>query len=244
MMSAYSFASGEFDDLRNFDRFNEASMRLFNLGFGLDYGINSWITAGAQWVPGLSPWSDKNANANDISEIYLGAKFQVLGENAPLRSEEFRFSIAPGVFIPLMDKHIFAVGSRFYFDWLFNRNFFVNLYNETLFFPGNQDFRNAGPDFYGVSGDLDYSLSFGIGSTFTAPICDGIVLSLSLPATYRYLPVPMHNLGINPNMSLLFTDTPLPLEFKFQYDFPLWGMSSLARHNTSFQLMAYFAFGR
>jgi hypothetical protein len=237
----YSFATGEYDDLRNFDRYNTASMRLFNLGLTLDYGALNWLTASIQWEPGLTLSSDSNANVNNVSELFVGAKMQLLGEQALYRSGEFRFAVAPGVFIPLMDNHVFAIGARLYFDWIFNRNFFVTLYNETLFFPGNQNFRNAGPEFYGVSGDVNYSLRFGIGSVFTAPIADGIDLTVGFPATYRHLPVPQHSICVNPNISLFFADMlPLPIEFKFQYDIPLWGMSSLARHNASLMVMMYF----
>ena len=238
----YSFATGEYDDLRIFERYNAASMRLFNLGLALDYGAFNWLTASIQWEPGLTLSSDSNANVNNVSELFVSAKMQLLGEQALLRSGEFRFAIAPGVFIPLMNNHIFAIGARFYFDWIFNRNFFVNLYNETLFFPGNQDFRNAGPEFYGVSADVNYSLRFGIGSAFTTPIANGVDLTVGFPATYRHLPVPQHSIFVNPNISLFFADMlPLPMEFKLQYDIPLWGMNSLARHNVSLLVRMYFA---
>jgi len=228
VMPGYSFATGEYDDLRNLDRFDEVSMRFFGLGFGLEYGVLSWITASAQWAPGWIPWSDENAAADNVSELFVGVKMLLLGERAPFESGEFRFAAAPGVFIPLTENQEFAIGARFYFDWLFNRNFFVNLYNETLFFPE----------------DADYSLHFGIGSVFTTPIANGLDFTLGLPATYRYLSDRQHSLGISPHVSLFFTDTPLPLEFKFQYDFPLWGMNSTAWHSVSMQIRFYFAFGR
>jgi hypothetical protein len=236
---SYSFVTGEYDDLRNFIRHDEVSTRLFNLGFALDYGLFNWITASVQWAPGWTSWSDESAAPNDISELFAGAKIQLLGVQAPFRSDEFRFLITPGVFIPLLDNHIFAVGARFHFDWAFNRNFFVTLSNETLFYPGNQDFSNTGPGFYDINEDVNYSLRFGIGSVFTTPITNGINFTVGLPASYRFLPASQHSITVNPHMSLFF-NTPLPLEFKFQYYAPLWGMNSIARHNASLEVRLYF----
>ena len=238
---SYSFITGEYDDLRNFERFDDTSMRLFSLGLALDYGLLNWLTASVQWIPGVAISSEAYDNVSDVSELFVGAKIQLLGEQGHFRSSEFRFAIAPGVFVPLMENQVFAAGARFYFDWIFNRNFFVTLSNETLFFPGNQNFRNAGPEFYGIDEDVNYSLRFGIGSVFTAPIANGIDFTVGLPATYRYLPVPQHSIVVSPHASLFFTNTRFPLEFKFQYDAPLWGMSSLARHNASLHVRMYFA---
>ena len=242
---SFSFATGVHDDLRNFDRFDEPSARMFNLGVGAEYGVLNWITAVVHWLPGWAAWSDTDAAANDISELFVGAKIQLLGEQAPFTSNEFRFTIAPGVVLPLVNDQVFALGVNFYFDWIFNRNFFVTLSNETLFFPGNQDFSGAGPAFSGINEDANFSLRFGIGSVFTAPIANGIDFAVGLPASYLFLPdTHQHNLGVNPHASLFFRNTPLPLEFKFQYYVPLWGRNSIARHDASLLIRMYFATGK
>jgi hypothetical protein len=181
-----------------------------------------------------------------MSELFVGAKIQLLGPQAPFRSDEFRFAMTPGVQIPLMEDQALAAGARLDFDWIFNRNFFVSLYNETLFYPGEQEFSQTVPEFHDIDGDLnyDYRLTFGIESVYTIPIGGGIDFTVGLPMVYRFLPVPRHSIDATPHASLLFTSMPLPLEFKFQYGVPIWGRSSIARHTASLQVRMYFALGR
>jgi len=181
----YSFAMGEYDtdgDYHNLP-YDDISLKLFNLGFALEYGINNWITGAIQWVPGWTPWSNIRAatgwydtNTNGVADIFAGAKFQIVGEDAPVKASMVRFSAAPGVIIPLpgpnfedqfkkvnlstssgndatlysMDNHVFAAGGRVYFDFVINKNFFINLYNETIIYPFKQDLNKAGANFYGA----------------------------------------------------------------------------------------------
>ena len=237
---SFSFTAGEYDGQGNFDRFDEFQARLFNLGFGVDFGVLDWLTVSAQWASGWALWADEDAVANDLSELFVGVKILLLGQQAPFASSDFRFSVAPGVFVPLVTDHIFAFGARFYFDWIFNRNFFVTLSNETMFFPFDEDFANAGPDFSGIKGDANYSLRFGIGSVFNTPITGGLDFAVGLPASYRFLPYPQHSLDINPHVSLFFRNTFLPLELKLQYYIPLWGRDSITRHDLSLLFRIYF----
>jgi hypothetical protein len=240
----------------------------------------------------------------------------------------FRFSVAPGLIIPMpgpnfadevkklgtddditfssMDKHVFAAGARFYFDYIVNRYLFVNVHNETIFYPVRQDLNRDSPnlaaakllipagvyagliaqgvpeanaqglsgmvanDLANASGNINYQyrMTFEIEPVFTYPVADGINLSFGLPINYRYLPAPdislsnvgesngvvdvesllrenlkvgaQHSLGINPNISMFLTRTPLPLEFKFQYGIPVYGQNTMARHNMMLQIRAYF----
>jgi len=240
IMPSFSFATGERDAGGNFERFGSVQERLFNLGFGADLGVLDWLTVSAHWFPGWVARSDENTVTNNVSELFVGAKIQLLGEKAPFTSGEFRFAVNPGVYVPLITDQAFAFVTRFYFDWIFNRNFFVSLTNETMIFPGNQDFADAGPDFAHIRGNANYSLRFGLGSTFTAPITEGIDLTVGLPASYRYLPYPQHSLGVNPHVSFFFRNTALPLELKLQYYFPLWGRDTRARHDASLLFRIYF----
>ena len=108
-----------------------------------------------------------DVNANGFADIFAGFKIQIAGEKAPIKTTMLRFSAAPGVVIPVsgpdfnhefdiinngdpatikkMDNHVFAVGGRVYFDYIFNKNFFINLYNETMFYPVKQDLNRDGP---------------------------------------------------------------------------------------------------
>ena len=345
----FSYAPGSFDSDGKYHSFDDGSVRLFNLGFALEYGIINWITAAVQWTPGWTPWSNlegatgsDKTNVNGVADLFVGAKLQILGEKAPVQTDTFRFAIAPGVIIPLpgpdfedelknmakgddatlssMDNHVFGAGARVYFDYIINEHFFINLYNETIIYPVKKDLDKAGPnlmmakagfgsqlsafagmgfdpllgqiagDLNNVSGEVNYKyrLTFEIEPQYSTNLGKGLIFSAGLPINYRFSPaydyslsgtgglltdlttlktylggtgyedmIPtndsellamaqlkgdaQHSLGINPNVSLFLTSTPLPLEFKFQYGIPVYGQNSMARHNFTLQVKVYFA---
>jgi hypothetical protein len=173
-----------------------------------------------------SKGADPSANVNGVADLFLGAKVQLIGEKAPFQSSRFRFAIGPGVVIPLpgpdfgdevdksgeftlnkMDNHVFATGARLYFDYIINEHFFINAYNETLFYPIKQDLDKHGPELAAVkaglvqagvpdvavaqiSGDVNYKyrLTFEVEPVYTTPIAQGITLSAGLPINYRFIP--------------------------------------------------------
>jgi len=177
----FSFAPGSFDNDGDYKKFDNGSVKLLNFGFALEFGILNWVTAAAQWVPGWTPWSNikpalgglpfdpkGKVNTNGVGDLFLGAKLQIIGVNAPIQNNMFRFAAAPGFIIPMpgpdfkeeyknlvdgkkatynnMDKHIFGMGGRFYIDYIVNENFFINLYNETILYPAKTDLAKARPD--------------------------------------------------------------------------------------------------
>jgi len=319
----YSFATGTYDTDGDFTSFDSGSVKVFNLGFALEYGVLNWLTAAVQWVPGWTPWSDvkaasgvSNTNANGVADLFAGLKIQLAGEKAPLRTGNFRFALAPGVIIPLpgpdfekeltnamtgskatlssMDNHVFGAGGRFYFDVLFNKHFFLNLYNETIIYPSKLDLNKNSPVFYGakaqiagamqetlgpgaayimdINGKINYNyrLTFELEPVFTTPIASGIDLSVGLPINYRFIPAysysfdypaaiapyseaiepylkgaldtdAHHTLSLIPNASIFIMKSFIPLEFKFQYAIPVYGRNTMARHNATLQIRAYFA---
>jgi hypothetical protein len=180
----YSFGLGWYHN-GAYQKFDEDSIKYFNLGFDFEFGVNDWVTANFKWIPGWTFYSDLRALTSNLYpsitadtttnggvDIFAGAKFQIAGEKAPLKSELFRFAIAPGVIIPLpgpnfqdeytnlmkgekatvskMDNHVFAAGGRFYFDWIINQSLFINLFNETIFYPVKQDLNKDGPNLAGA----------------------------------------------------------------------------------------------
>ena len=238
----FSFAPGVFDTDGKYQKFDNGSVRLFNLGFAVEYGVINWITAAVQWVPGWTPWSDlegptgsDKTNVNGVADLFAGAKIQIVGEKAPVATNRVRFSVAPGVIIPMpgpdfeeqvkkmsngedatissMDNHVFGAGARFYFDYVINEHFFINLYNETIFYPVKQDLNKYDPTTavikggmlatYGammppaaiaalndVGGDVKYNyrLTFEIEPQFSTNIAKGLSFSAGLPINYRYTP--------------------------------------------------------
>ena len=164
------FGSSSFDG--NGERVTTPDLFMFNLGAAVEYGINDWITAAIQWVPGFNIMSEyklpgpPTARFRDMGDIFVGAKMQLMGPNAPLSSNAARIAIAPGVKIPLpgpdfeeqarnaargndytfatIDKHVFGFGLRSYFDIIVNENFFINLYNELILYPIKGDLKDVG----------------------------------------------------------------------------------------------------
>ena len=239
----FSFASGGFDENGSSTKFNDGSLKVFNLAFAVEFGIIDWITAAVQWTPGWTPWSDLKAvtgyddtNTNGMADLFAGAKIQILGENAPVTNSMFRFAAAAGIIIPLrgpdfedelknvmagkqatmasMDNHVFAAGARLYFDWIISDYFFINLYNETVFYPVRQDLNKDGPAFAGVKAaaggvfdDVDgevnyrYRLTFEIEPVFTNPMAEGLRFTAGLPVTYRYIPAYEYSFGFPSGMA-------------------------------------------
>ncbi|MCL2319499.1 MAG: hypothetical protein FWC45_05390 [Treponema sp.] len=244
----FSFAPGAYDTDGKYQKYDNGSVKLFNLGLALEFGITDWITGAVQWTPGWTPWSDAKAaapsamasqikgdiNANGVADLFAGAKIQIVGTKAPVKNDMFRFSVAPGVIIPMPgpnfqdqmdnivaektatlasnDKHVFAAGGRFYFDYIINKNFFLNLYNETIFYPVKQDLDKDGPNLAAakllipmaagaagpvVSADLKdatgevsykYKLTFELEPQYSTPFGNGMIFSAGLPVHYVYSP--------------------------------------------------------
>jgi hypothetical protein len=77
----------------------------FNLGGAVEYGVNDWVTAAVQWVPGYNVYSkiediDK-ATLADAADLFVGVKLQIVGPKAPVQNESVRLAFAPGIKIPL-----------------------------------------------------------------------------------------------------------------------------------------------
>ena len=229
-----------------------------------------------------------NFDSNGVADIFAGAKIQIIGEKAPVASDMFRFAAALGVIIPMpgpdfskeagniagtkdatinsMDRHAFALGARLYFDWIINKMFFLNLYNETIIYLGDGDFKGHGLDTASAIGGLGngkvsykYKLTFEIEPVFTMPLAEGINFSAGLPVNFVYKPAPglspynamyfpnsnykddSYVLSLRPNASVFLTKTPLPLEFKLIYSLPILGQNNIAQHAIQLQIRAYFA---
>lgn len=182
---AFLFADDAFGD--SFEWFTDAKsgveQRAVVMGVALEYGINDWITGAVQWTPGFSLWSDlditgtKTANSTAPgtaaggdagigrwADTFVGAKFQLLGPNAPIQTEDSRLAIAAGGKIGLpgpdwkdeeknlntdkdfiassIDNNVNGLGARFYYDMLFSENFFLNLFGELSYYPWEGDVAN------------------------------------------------------------------------------------------------------
>jgi len=213
-----------------FDKIN-----FFNLGFALEYGIGDWITGAVQWTPGVTLSSDINgalpsslaipgleANMNDAADLFVGAKFQIIGPKAPVVSQQFRTAIAAGILIPLtsgpdfskeltaigggankatlssMDNHSFGAGWRAYFDILLGKKFFINFYNETIFYLQKRDLikydvQHAGGYLQGneeLKGTINYQYrtTFEFEPVFETTIGPSVGFTAGLPVAFVHTP--------------------------------------------------------
>ena len=200
---------------------------VFNLGMAVEYGINDWFTGALQWVPGYNLTSSvdglKKATLADTADLFIGAKIQIVGPKAPVKNETIRFAIAPGFKVPLAypdwkeeyanmnagdtflaspaDRHTLAIGARGYFDYIINEMFFLNLYSQFLYYPGDIDLKDAGLTEYGTWKTLNgyvstynptlnygYDLTLEFEPHFSTMISDGLELSAGLPVSYNMTP--------------------------------------------------------
>ncbi|MCL2070190.1 MAG: hypothetical protein FWH19_04310 [Treponema sp.] len=285
---SYIFGSQSFDEDGN--RVESADIKMLNLGVALEYGINSWITGAVQWTPGINLWSEVDAGLpfpgdayiKDMGDLFVGAKLQIVGPAAPVRSTGIRLAFAPGVKIPMpgpdfgdelqsamsggdltvatLDKHVLGAGLRSYIDFVINENFFINLFNEFIYYPLPGDLRNNSAYLalaaLGASGDTEvnygFDLTFELEPAFTFDLAPGVRLNAGLPVNYKLAPQPdidmlifpdpelTHLLTVKPGASIFFMGWALPMEFKLAYHLPVWGQYSTANNVVNFQWRVYF----
>ena len=206
---APSFTTGEKVFTDDGTRETKYAIKAFNFGAALEYGITGWITGAVQWAPGVNAWSDvdtqvpyidmsggtpamafstSTVRALDVGDLFVGAKMQILGKDAPIKNNKVRLAFAPGIKIPFggpkfdkqaenaangdkvtagtMDNHVLALGLRSYFDFIINDKFFINFYNEALFNVTKRDFKKMGYMEYVVSQGMDFANTF-LSDTFS-----------------------------------------------------------------------------
>ena len=210
-------------------------LKFFNMGLALEHGVNSWLTAALQWTPGYNLYSkiDRptvgDADAKDMGDLFVGAKTQLIGPKALLvQSDQMRFAIAPGLKVPLtsgpdfekefnkiganddytaakLDKHVIGAGWRLYYDYLFTKEFYINFYNQTIFYPMKGKFKhsdlgaigalrgvNAPAAYNGAvrAGDVDYKydIVFEVEPNYTFEIAPKTTFEFGLPINYTANP--------------------------------------------------------
>ncbi|GAB4367848.1 MAG: hypothetical protein Kow009_04670 [Spirochaetales bacterium] len=247
-------------------------VQYFNLGIALEYGVTDWITAALQWTPGWNIWStmgfDKQLIApntylyfdqgvlGSFADLFAGAKIQIIGKKAPVANEAMRFSVAPGVKIPMPgasaadkkptedeafvakepDNHLWGMGARLYFDYNVTPEFFVNLYSEFIYYPEQKvsDSVNFGDDVKVAKG---YDWTIEVEPQYWAPVADGMIFKAFLPFTYKMTPDYKIDgtkqtdkastiLTMTPALGLFFTKTFMPIELEVGYRWPLMGTNN------------------
>ncbi|MDR0623619.1 MAG: hypothetical protein LBG10_04245 [Treponema sp.] len=185
----FAFANGAYDTDGAYQSYDsgKGALKGFLLGAALEYGILDWISAALQWTPGWMAASEvdtkagvsDNVNVNGVTDLFIGGKFQIVGEKAPVQTSMFRWSLATGVKVPFpgpdyeeqyknasksgnepvtaanQDRHVLGLGLRSYFDYVVNENFYIDLYGEFIGYPMKGKLSESGLTGYGITKNID-----------------------------------------------------------------------------------------
>jgi hypothetical protein len=287
------------------------SAQIYNLSFALEYGVTDWITAALQWTPGwrfASSFSGVNDITGDtlrgnlpalpsiqnqvpdntdisstgLNDLFIGAKLQIVGENAPVVSESHRFAFATGVVAPIstydadaegksyldgdefqpqrVDEDTLGIGARFYYDYIVNQSFFVNLYNETIFYIP-RDLETMSFDVDGTTlvsepseaeYDYGYKATFELEPQYQTMLSDDLRLGLGLPVTFVTRPEleidgegqenESYVLSVGPNISFFLLGAPWPIDLELQFSTPVIGKNADVSNTVVLQIKNYLRF--
>ncbi|MDR3138235.1 MAG: hypothetical protein LBT95_01020 [Treponema sp.] len=268
----------------------EGAFKTLNLGFSAAAGITDWLTATVKWNPGWNVWSRKDQVFMPSEKILLTGfydilaeiKVQIAGPQGLFKKRGFRFALAPEFKIPLpgpnyaeqeaklqrgepiimenLDRHVFGLGGRIYFDYLINKMFSINILGEAIFYPVLKKLKDVGFDEYLYAGPLipadsmvrylgDLNLKGGV--YFAKALSRGLIFGVGLPLNYMvncgtwyYSYLKNRNisylLSLQPDIGLFFFRLPVPVHLRLGYSLPLLGMDQNAVHVFALSLKIYF----
>ena len=290
VVPVYSFTSSVFEAGEGFtaDRESVDDRKAFLLGFAVEYGITDWITAAVQWTPAVTAWSEidqdtfpGDATLNRWSDIFVGAKVQIIGPEAPVSRSDMRLAMAPGVKIPLpsadwedeidnagagddfiaanVDRNVLGIGGRFYFDYLFSPEFFVNLYAEYIAYPIEGEpplgMYAAGALMGGLDTDkvgYGYDLTLEIEPHYVYTASPDLRITPSLPITFTHSPGLEYDgeqvgrmsrvLTVEPTVEFFFTGLTVPTALEIGYRYPVAGQNAGATNALVIQIKNYLKF--
>jgi hypothetical protein len=179
-----------------------------------------------------------------LSDFSLKARFQIIGDTAPLKSARFRMRLTPGMVIPfpgIDDKdssgnHTWGAGGEISFDTLVTDNFFINTRGDLYWFPlDNQSKTNN-----------DWEMTLEAGPHYNIGI-GGASLSLALPVNWKADMegggVFSHLLTLRPTLALKLTH-PFTVNIEVEYAFPLYGKNNYTVHVITIKVPVYFNFAK
>jgi hypothetical protein len=179
-----------------------------------------------------------------LSDFSLKARFQIIGDTAPLKSARFRMRLTPGMVIPfpgIGDKdsygnHTWGVGGEISFDTLVTDNFFINTRGDLYWFPLDNQSKTNNDWEMTLEAGPHYRISIGAAS-----------LSLALPVNWKADTegggVFSHLLTLRPTLALKLT-RPFTVDIEFEYAFPLYGKNNYAAHVITIKAPVYFNFAK
>ena len=251
------------------------------LGTALEYGVTDQIAAAVQWTPAYvisssfenDPVPTSDANANGLADLFIGAKVQVIGANGFIPNEMIRLAFAAGALVPLDNpdwpgevakalsaedykasspsNQAMGLGFRAYFDWVLSKMFYLNLYNQSIFYLPVTKSQFNPFDTTEHEYKYGYKLTFETEPHFDYSFSDKVSLSAGVPVTFTMTPEvvvdgtgngkPTHILTVSPSASV-FVMAFIPFELKAGYTLPLLGKNADAASTLVFQLKTFLKF--
>ena len=234
----------------------------------------AWIFSSSFGDPiNLGAGPNDDGNVNGLEDLFIGAKVQIVGTNGFVVNDAMRFAAAAGIKIPLAQydaqdeqdayiagdeftfsptsKQALGYGFRLYYDYLVTDSFWINLYNETIFYaPVEKDSILApGTD---VEYEYGYDLTLEVEPHYDYKVDNTLTLSAALPFTYTKMPESEEDgvgqddesnlLTLGPNVSAFWTGGPLPMELEVGYALPLMGKNNPASKTFTVIFKSYMKF--
>ncbi len=281
LVPSYDWLNGAYDTGGKYTEYSSGGGKItaFDTGAAIEYGVTNWITAAVQWTPGwnisskmdVTTGTGSNVNVNGLYDAFIGAKFQILGDQAPFKNDTIRFCLAGGVTVPFggpsmsdqytnatqgkdvtiapVDVQTLGIGGRLYFDYIFSKAFFLNLYSQIIYYPGTVPFKDTSlPAYekYLLSGNTfnpdvgyGYNLTLEVEPHYIYALSSNASLEGSLPVTLTTTPNLTYGgtsqsdtytslLVVRPTLDLFLMKSPIPfpVELKVAYSVPLVGWNT------------------
>ena len=247
-----SFAPASFGfQVQKWDWEGVSNEKVFALGMGLglEYGPSGWINFQLLWFPGINVFSSiPGGKYGLMTDMFLGTKIGILGKGALVESEKLRFSLSPGMKMPLggfnasgkantlrePDQHLWGSALRLYFDYIASPWFFVNTYLEGIFYPLQWSYNplfktNLVNHFLDITTEVKMHFQFALKK--------GIVLKTGIPLTFFAAPM-MNSRDSNAKDSQLCFGSglyfgmvfPKLIDFTIRYHAPIVGKNTEPVH--------------
>ncbi|HOX12127.1 MAG TPA: hypothetical protein P5313_11150 [Spirochaetia bacterium] len=285
---SFVFARNAYDERydANGDISSTGEVSALAIGTALEFGVTDQVTAAVQWTPAYAfntsiesvaplPFDPTLANADGLADLFVGAKFLIMGAQGFVPNDTFRIAFAPGVLIPLDNPdwaaevaaaiggneykvtspstQAIGLGFRTYFDWVLSKMFYINLYNQTIFYLPVTKSQFNPLDTTEHEYAYGYKLTFEAEPHFDYSFSDKVSVSVGVPVTFTMGPQleidgapsatnpEYYILSASPSASV-FVMAFMPFELKAGYTLPILGKNANAASTLVFQLKTFLKF--
>jgi opacity protein-like surface antigen len=225
---------------------------------------------------GTNPYGENtNMKLNGPADLFVGAKVQILGDKGFIENDQFRFAMAPGIRIPLdsydaseewenyingddwrasgASQEALGAGSRFYFDYVVNKDIYLNLYSEMIYnFPVEKKYSSIADSTATDKVEYKYGtdMVFEIEPNYKYNVTDKSNIYAGLPLNYEITQdvevdgesqddTGSKYLQLRPVIGYFCGDTMIPFDVSLRYGFPLMGENATKMQTFTLQVKVY-----